>query len=178
MSTRGRATALRAGVLCSLLAASGGCAAGGARAVAAEVRPDDGAAAEAGGYGQLVGTYRSGVPVGRRYELELRPDGTFELTIDDAVGPLGRIAGGCEWVDGVLMLSYDRDALDAVAGISLPQLLPVRWGERLYLLRPRQREAFYIAASEGVEPRRTAWGGFFLRVGDEEKPAADFGGGW
>jgi hypothetical protein len=48
-------------------------------------------------------------------------------------------------------------------------LLPMRWGERLYLIRAGKVEAFCTSISSGVEPRKTAVGDQFLRLGDHVK---------
>ena len=56
------------------------------------------------------------------------------------------------------------------------QLLVVRWGERVYLLNPRTIDFFVRAINLGFEPRavegyRELHGDFYLRAGDENKPA-------
>lgn len=48
-------------------------------------------------------------------------------------------------------------------------LQPVRWGDRLYLVRSGEREAFCGAVARGVEPRTTAAGYHWLRRGDHLK---------
>ena len=53
-----------------------------------------------------------------------------------------------------------------------PWLEPVRWGERLYLVRPAERASFCRAILSRVEPRRTMAGHQLLRSGDERKRAA------
>jgi hypothetical protein len=51
-------------------------------------------------------------------------------------------------------------------------LEPVRWGERLYLVQDGAYRVFCKAIRAGVEPRKTALGVIFLRVGDHTRPVA------
>jgi hypothetical protein len=48
-------------------------------------------------------------------------------------------------------------------------LQPLRWGERLYLIRGGSYDAFCEAVRTGVEPRNTPAGEQFLRRGDHLK---------
>jgi hypothetical protein len=50
-------------------------------------------------------------------------------------------------------------------------LLPLRWGDRLYLIRSGEVEAFCQSISAGREPRKVANGDQFLRRGDHAKRA-------
>jgi hypothetical protein len=59
-------------------------------------------------------------------------------------------------------------------------LLPMRWGERLYLIQAGEVEAFCRSISSRVEPRKAAVGDQFLRLGDHvrsvsAKPPAECG---
>ena len=45
-------------------------------------------------------------------------------------------------------------------------LLPLRWGERQYLIRAGEVEAFCRSIGSGLEPRKTAVGDQFLRISD------------
>lgn len=89
--------------------------------------------------------------------------------------------GDCAEENGRVKLTYlptaDKDA-------ALPHtLLPVRWGERLYLLEryddPTRGDyllAFCNGILRGDEPRHNQVGLFLLRDGDAEKPAAGLPG--
>lgn len=52
------------------------------------------------------------------------------------------------------------------------KLLPVRWGERNYLLEERELVAFCNAINHGWEPRSELHGFFLLREGDEARATA------
>lgn len=120
----------------------------------------------------LAGTYWQGVPAGRQFELRLDPSGGFRLRVFDAVGEVGEYVGRYEPTEDGVAFEHDVDALYAQTHLYLVLLQPLRWGERLYLLDPRRADALYVAATEGIEPRTTRLGGFFLREGDEHKPAS------
>jgi hypothetical protein len=47
--------------------------------------------------------------------------------------------------------------------------IPVRWGERLYLIPEAQSRDFCNEVNQGSEPRKGAIGRFYLRRGDWNK---------
>lgn len=47
----------------------------------------------------------------------------------------------------------------------------ITWGQRYYLLSPDEIDDFKAAVADGSEPRSVKQGAFFLRDGDEAKPA-------
>jgi hypothetical protein len=51
------------------------------------------------------------------------------------------------------------------------RLRAVRWGERLYLVRPEERGRFCGSVRSGAEPRKTGAGDQLLRRGDQRKRA-------
>jgi len=51
------------------------------------------------------------------------------------------------------------------------RLRAVRWGERLYLVRPEERSRFCASLRSGAEPRKTRAGDQLLRSGDQRKRA-------
>jgi hypothetical protein len=56
-------------------------------------------------------------------------------------------------------------------GFTQELLVPVRWGERLYLVSSEEMQAFCLAVTEGIEPRRNSFGDYLLRNGDWDRPA-------
>jgi hypothetical protein len=153
-------------------------------------------AGETASFADLAGTYVSSVRGG--CQLELDKGGYFSLTcapwrraLKSRVMPLGDgrfvILGG--EVRGDLQLPPDPPPARAGSGwppslrdptkgpyvVHGPEatdtfvLMPLRWGERLYLIRAGELEPFCQSISSGLEPRKTAGGDQFLRRGDHAK---------
>jgi len=153
-------------------------------------------AAETASFADLAGTYVSSVRGG--CQLELDKAGDFSLTcapwqraLKSHAMPLGDgrfIIFGAEGRGG-LVLPPDPPPPPAVSGwppsvrdptkgpyvVHGPDagdtfvLMPLRWGERLYLIRAGELEAFCRSISSRLEPRKTAVGDQFLRRGDHAK---------
>ena len=96
--------------------------------------------------------------LGGQRRLHVSDDGEYA---DASIGCLGSFVndrGDTEVKDGWLVLSSGKNGRT--------RLLPVRWGERLYLVEERELLDFCAKAGSGEEPRDSAGGMFFLRDGD------------
>jgi Tol biopolymer transport system component len=110
--------------------------------------------------------------------LELNGDGTFSWGTRrdrDSVPPVP-LTGRYSLEDGVAVLQYKNLPEKGDPSMLDPweephRLVPVRWGQRLYLVRDRAMGGFCDLVIRGLEPRSSARGPFLLRAGDEGKRA-------
>jgi hypothetical protein len=72
--------------------------------------------------------------------------------------------------DGSLQLKYEQANDEKSIGFAV-HVLPVVWGERMYLVSEDQLAAFASAVNLGEEPRSVVWGSFLMRKGDEQREA-------
>jgi CubicO group peptidase (beta-lactamase class C family) len=86
------------------------------------------------------------------------------------LGTYDRNYGGVTFADDVLTLHPQFTNDEEGIGIS-EQFVVIRWGERRYLISPRDIERFAADVAAGHEPRTSLWGSFILRHDDETKPA-------
>lgn len=70
--------------------------------------------------------------------------------------------------DGSLRLEYEQPNDPKSIGFA-DHVLPVAWGERMYLIPESQLPAFASAVNLGSEPREEAPGSFLMRNGDERR---------
>jgi hypothetical protein len=89
----------------------------------------------------------------------------FERLSD--IGPFDQNFGDVAVADGRLHLSFTFDnCREGLRGFPA-ELIPVRWGERQYLLPADDLMRFCNAINSGAEPRQATWGRCLLRRGDE-----------
>jgi hypothetical protein len=109
------------------------------------------------------------------YELLLVPEQGFLFHEHTDAGLSGKALGRATWQDGQIRLHTEFSAqLDAAAEPYRPATayLPVRWGERRYLIETTRLAEFVRAVNFGVEPRYGYGDSYFwLRRGDHEKVA-------
>src|SRR5207253_3560046 len=72
--------------------------------------------------------------------------------------------------DGVLKIAWELQELGWPGDLP-PDFLIVRWDRRRYLVPPEDVLTFCVDARSGREPRRGVHGMYYLRRGDEDKPA-------
>ena len=135
----------------------------------------------------LAGTYVSSSDGGCL--LELRKDGSYTLSC----GSRPKLKGQTRLIEGGFGIGPSR--LPTVIGMPPPApddptrgpyivrtsdddeslsfwLEPLRWGDRLYLIRSADYESFCGSIRAGTEPRTTPTGEAFLRRGDHRKVTA------
>jgi hypothetical protein len=104
--------------------------------------------------------------------LVLAPGAGAAIWWNGCLGLYGAEQGPVEMgADGVLQLDLPPQSVEEFARFPT-RLLPVRWGERRYLVEPTKLVEFVNEVNSGFEPRSHSWGSTFLKVGDEEKPVA------
>jgi hypothetical protein len=119
-----------------------------------------------------AGEYYYGDGMGVNVSLALAPESGFVFRWDGCVGlydlNYGEVAFANRTIKLVFTYPNDRKGLQGIA----PELLPVLWGERHYLIPADNIVQFTNAINAGTEPG-SLFGGrssyFLLRLGDEKK---------
>lgn len=119
-----------------------------------------------------AGTYYHGNGLSANARLTLAPMNGFVFIRTGCLGVYDRNYGEVvPTKHGSLRLVFrfenNRDGFRGVA----PELIPVPWGERQYLVRADDVVGFCNAINSGHEPRDDRHGLHFLRPGDGKKPA-------
>ena len=103
------------------------------------------------------------VPVGANLTLVINSTGRFTYHAAGCVRTYADVKARDFMRNGMLVLTSEGPASEA-------RFLPVRWGDRLYLIDPVGIVGFANAVNAGHEPRMKAQGVFYLRNGDWNKP--------
>jgi hypothetical protein len=118
-----------------------------------------------------AGRYYYGDGLGVNVALSLAPKSGFVFTWNGCLGLYDLNYGEVAEADGRLRLVFtfpnEREGFQGIA----PELLPIVWGERHYLIPADEVVHFANAINAGFEPRHTVHGRFLLRAGDELKHA-------
>ncbi|REK11910.1 MAG: hypothetical protein DWQ37_12875 [Planctomycetota bacterium] len=121
-----------------------------------------------------AGSYYYGDGLGVNVSLILSPESGYVFEWHGCLGLYDRNYGDVTRDGDRVRLQFEfENDQQGFSGIS-PELLPIRWGDRHYLIPPGDVVAFCNAVNDGREPRDAGWGGFLLRVGDEAKPVKGF----
>jgi hypothetical protein len=116
-----------------------------------------------------AGRYYYGDGLGVNVDLDLAPKSGFVFTWNGCLGlydlNYGDVAEGDGKIRLVFKYANDRKGFQGIA----PELIPVVWGERRYLIPRDEIVKFANDINAGFEPRKTLWGSFLLRRGDELK---------
>lgn len=117
---------------------------------------------------EWTGEYRFGDGLGVNVRLLFAPKAGFVYSWRGCFGQYDLNYGSVEWSDNKLSLQFDREnKRGAFFGLS-PEFVPVRWGERHYLLAPDEMIDFANQVNAGFEPCSPC-GSFLLKKGDENK---------
>jgi hypothetical protein len=118
-----------------------------------------------------AGNYYHGDGLGVNVALGLAPRSGFAFTWNGCLGlydlNYGEVVEENGRIKLVFKLPNDRKGFQGIA----PELIPIVWGERHYLIPTDEVVSFANAVNAGFEPRESLWGRFLLRRGDEGKPA-------
>jgi hypothetical protein len=116
-----------------------------------------------------AGRYYYGDGLGVNVKLSLAPKSGFAFTWNGCLGLYDQNYGDVVEVDGRIKLIFkypnERKGFEGIA----PELIPIVWGERHYLIPADEVVKFANAINAGFEPRKGAGGRFLLRDGDELK---------
>lgn len=120
-----------------------------------------------------AGRYYEGDGLGANVSFLVSPVAGAAVTWHGCLGLYGANEGTVsQRDDGTLDVAFNWKNEEGGFANFPSHLLPVRWGERSYLVPPDQLLAFVNAINRGIEPRERMHGGWYLRVADEERPVA------
>jgi type 1 glutamine amidotransferase len=117
----------------------------------------------------IVGDYYHGDGLGVNCSLAIKPEGRFSFVWRGCLGVYGQNQGGATVVDDHLILRPEQPNDSTGFGGTPTDFVPVRWGERLYLVPKQAGMGFCSLVNEGWEPRSMPHGNLYLRKGYEEK---------
>ncbi len=116
-----------------------------------------------------AGRYYYGDGLGVNVALSLAPKSGFAFTWNGCLGLYDLNYGDVVEVDGRIRLIFkypnDRKGFQGIA----PELIPIVWGERHYLISTDEVLRFANAINAGFEPSETMGGSFLLKEGDQLK---------
>ena len=119
-----------------------------------------------------AGTYYFGDGLGENVILVLAPGAGFFYQRRGCLGLYDWNYGTLAVTNGTIRLSFtyrnERGALEGLA----PELTPVQWGARHYLIPSDGIREFCNHVNQGWEPRGDMHGLDLLRVGDEKRPVS------
>lgn len=121
---------------------------------------------------EWVGEYYYGDGEGTNVDLLLAPTSGFAFTWRGCLGLHDVNYGGVEFAKGKVLLHPIHNNTRNYSEGTLTELVPVRWGQRHYLIGSDQFIDFANAVNLGTEPadlRRGFSYYFLLRAGDEKK---------
>ena len=119
---------------------------------------------------EWAGDYSAGDGLGVNTSIILAPKSGYVFEWYGCLGLYDRNYGAVTWADdGRLRLSFTfenkREGFEGIA----PELIPISWGPRRYLIPTDDIVKFCNSVNEGEEPRNHAGGFYLLRLGDEKK---------
>jgi hypothetical protein len=114
----------------------------------------------------VAGSYYYGDGLGMNFTLVVKAEGRFSFMWRGCLGVYGKNEGGAKVVNNHLILKPEQP--NESRGIErLPtDLVPVRWGERLYLVPKEAGKGFCDDVNNDREPRSNHHGDYYLREGD------------
>jgi len=116
-----------------------------------------------------AGKYYEGDGLGVGVSLWIAPKSGFVFEWHGCLGVYDRNYGPVSVADKKLQLSFTfPNTREGFQGLS-PELIPVSWGQRRYLVPPDRIVDFCNSVNAGNEPRKGIYGLHLLRRGDEKK---------
>lgn len=116
----------------------------------------------------IAGNYYYGNGLGTNCYLDVQPEGRFSFIWRACLGVYGQNEGGAKVVKDHLILTPEQPN-DSIGCGTATDFIPVRWGDRLYLVPQDAGKAFCSQVNEGSEPRSNVHNHVYLRRGDWEK---------
>jgi hypothetical protein len=118
-----------------------------------------------------AGKYYYGDGLGVNVSLALAPESGFVFQWHGCLGLYDLNYGAVLETDHEIRLAFkfpnERKGFEGIA----PELLPITWGERHYLIPSDEVVGLTNAINAGFEPRNAPHGRFLLKRGDELRPA-------
>jgi hypothetical protein len=115
------------------------------------------------------GRYYRGDGLAENLVVELAPEAGYAIRLTGCLGTYDQDHGTCTERDGRITLASAFPDVPEPPRRLASEIVPVRWGERRYLIPGDGLLAFANAVNAGTEPRDGAHGSFLLRVGDERR---------
>ena len=126
------------------------------------------------GYHEWAGEYYAGDGLGVNTSLTIAPHSGYVFEWHGCMGLYDRNYGKVAWTNGLICLSFTfENQRKGFQGIA-PELIPVSWGSRHYLIPADDFIGFCNCVNEGQEPRNDSHGFYLLRRKDEKKPVTGF----
>jgi hypothetical protein len=117
-----------------------------------------------------AGEYFEGDGLGTNIRLLVSPVAGVAATWHGCLGLYGAKSGAIQQNEnGVLKFSFDEEGKKGFGDFDT-EMLPVRWGERHYLIPEKRLADFSADINFGNEPRDEIYGVYPLARGDEKKP--------
>jgi hypothetical protein len=98
--------------------------------------------------------------------LVVKPEGRFSFIWRGCLGLYARNEGGAKVVNDLLILTPEGPNESRGIRRIATDLIPVRWGERFYLVPEEAGKSFCAEVNSHREPRSTRFGDYYLRDGD------------
>ena len=119
--------------------------------------------------GGISGSYYYGNGLGTNCSLVVKSEGRFSFVWRGCLGLYGRNQGGAKVVKDHLILTPEQPNESEGFGGTPTDFIPIRWGDRLYLVPKDAGKGFCDAVNRGWEPGSGSHGNFYLRRGDDGK---------
>jgi hypothetical protein len=124
----------------------------------------------------VAGDYYFGDGLGVNCSLTVKREGRFSFVWRGCLGIYDQNMGEAKVEAGHLILKPEKpNVREGFHGMAT-DYIPVRWGERLYLIPETERREFCNHVNWGGEPRDGPHGHFYLRQGDWDKKATGLPG--
>jgi hypothetical protein len=118
---------------------------------------------------EVAGAYYFGDGLGVNCSLNIERKGRFSFVWLGCGGVYDQNTGGAKIEAGHLILTPDKPNVREGFRGTATDLIPIRWGERLYLIPEAERRQFCNDVNQGSEPRDVAHGSFYIRRDDWKK---------
>jgi hypothetical protein len=116
---------------------------------------------------EWAGEYYAGDGLGVNTTLSLAPDSGYVFEWQGCMGLYDRNYGTVAWADDRIRLTFTHEnQRRGFQGIA-PELIPISWGSRHYLVPADEITKFCNHVNRGLEPREGSHGFHLLRDGDE-----------
>ena len=114
----------------------------------------------------VAGSYYYGDGLGMNFSLVVKPEGRFSFIWRGCLGVYGKNEGGAKVVNDHLILTPEQPNESRGIRRIPTDLVPVRWGERFYLVPKEAGKGFCYEVNKDREPRSNPHGDYYLREGD------------
>lgn len=123
---------------------------------------------------EWAGEYYAGDGLGVNTSVVIAPKSGYVFEWHGCLGLYDRNYGSVTWTNDQIRLSFtfanQRKGFQGIA----PELIPISWGARRYLIPADDVVGFCNNINEGREPRNSSHGFYLLHQGDEKKMVTGF----